>query len=123
MKAFVAITFTALLLLVTWNKLVVVMTYEVNKAYVANVLCENKDRPQLQCNGHCVLSKKLQSAEQQEDDVPPITFNTKVDVPIWIVIADDHHRSVQEGLPFQISRPWHLRDRLSTTDIFRPPQV
>src|SRR6056297_976397 len=43
-----------------------VMEYVVNYDYIANVLCENKDKPQLQCNGKCYLAKQL--AKETEDD-------------------------------------------------------
>lgn len=36
--------------------------------------CENKNRPQLHCNGRCQLMKKMQQKEkqQQENSKPPI---------------------------------------------------
>jgi hypothetical protein len=40
--------------------------FVLNNEYVAKVLCENKNRPQLHCNGQCYLAKKLKAAEQQE---------------------------------------------------------
>lgn len=38
--------------------------YQINKAYIARVLCESRDKPMLNCNGKCFLAKKLR--EQQE---------------------------------------------------------
>lgn len=40
--------------------------YIVNYDYIVNVLCENKDRPELQCDGKCYLSKML--AKEAKDD-------------------------------------------------------
>ncbi len=37
--------------------------YEYDKTFFIEVFCVNKDRPQLNCNGHCKLVKM-----QQEDD-------------------------------------------------------
>ncbi len=43
-----------------------VAEYIVNYDYIANVLCENKDKPQLNCDGKCYLAKQL--AKETEDD-------------------------------------------------------
>jgi hypothetical protein len=40
--------------------------YHINKAYIAQKLCENKDNPKLHCNGHCYLTKQLKAAEEGE---------------------------------------------------------
>lgn len=37
-----------------------------NRSYIAKELCENRSRPELNCNGKCVLKKKLQAAEEKE---------------------------------------------------------
>ena len=40
--------------------------YHVNKEYIAQKLCENRNNPAIHCNGHCYLSKQLNKAEQNE---------------------------------------------------------
>ena len=40
--------------------------YHLNKTYIANQLCINKNNPSLHCNGHCYLSKQLKKAEEGE---------------------------------------------------------
>lgn len=39
------------------------MHYWFNYTYYSEVLCENKDKPEMHCNGSCALSKKLAKAE------------------------------------------------------------
>jgi hypothetical protein len=39
--------------------------YVLNQEYIAEFLCINKDKPQLQCNGKCHLVKELE--KQQEN--------------------------------------------------------
>ncbi len=48
-------------------KLGIVAWYQVNKQYVATVLCENKAKPQLKCNGKCYLKKQLAKADEKSD--------------------------------------------------------
>jgi hypothetical protein len=40
------------------------LAYWANKEYIASKLCENKDRPEMKCEGKCHLTKKVK--EQQE---------------------------------------------------------
>ncbi|OSZ79595.1 hypothetical protein CAP35_15500 [Chitinophagaceae bacterium IBVUCB1] len=56
-------------------KLGIVAWYEANKTYVANVLCENKARPQMKCNGKCYLRKQLNKTEntQQENQIKKVS--------------------------------------------------
>jgi len=42
-----------------------ILEYVANYDYIVEVLCENRDRPQLNCDGKCYLAKQL--AEQQKD--------------------------------------------------------
>lgn len=45
-----------------------VLDYVVNYEYISKVLCENKDKPKLKCNGKCHLMKEL--AKQAESEKP-----------------------------------------------------
>lgn len=40
--------------------------YHLNRQYISQQLCENRNNPQMHCNGHCYLSKQLKKAEQGE---------------------------------------------------------
>ena len=40
--------------------------YAINYDYISKVLCINKDKPELNCNGKCQLMKELK--QQEEDD-------------------------------------------------------
>jgi hypothetical protein len=40
--------------------------FELNKKYIVAKLCENRDRPWMQCQGKCILAKKLKAAQEKE---------------------------------------------------------
>ncbi len=40
--------------------------YMLNQGYIANFLCINKDKPELQCNGKCHLVKQLEKQQENE---------------------------------------------------------
>ena len=44
--------------LVTW--------FEVNRDYIAEVLCVNKKKPEMHCNGQCYLKKQMKKAEEKQ---------------------------------------------------------
>ncbi len=46
-----------------------VMDYFINYDYIANELCENKEKPELHCNGKCHLMKELAKASEEEKPV------------------------------------------------------
>ncbi len=62
MKKFVIILVLAIIL----KPVLPVLDYIVNYQYIATVLCENKDKPQLNCCGKCHLKKELAKASEGE---------------------------------------------------------
>ncbi|WP_343487255.1 hypothetical protein [Allomuricauda sp. d1] len=44
--------------------------YIINYDYIVTNLCENRDRPQLQCDGKCYLAKMLAEESGQQQDNP-----------------------------------------------------
>ena len=64
--------------LVAWFRPIMpFVEYEINKKYISEVLCENKDKPKMKCNGKCHLKKQLKIAndEPEEQSSPVPTFS------------------------------------------------
>lgn len=66
---------TALILAVFYGctvmkPIVTVMDYTVHYGTYANELCENKDKPQLHCNGTCQLMQKLKAMGEAREETP-----------------------------------------------------
>jgi hypothetical protein len=49
-----------------FSRIFVYAGFELNRSYIAKELCENRNKPELHCNGKCFLKKKLQAAEEKE---------------------------------------------------------
>jgi len=65
MKRIIIIFFWILgILASTTINFVVIADFALRYAHYANEKCENKDKPEMHCNGNCQLSKKL---EKQSD--------------------------------------------------------
>jgi hypothetical protein len=43
------------------------LEYTINKDFIAKVLCINKDKPELKCNGKCHLTKQLKKASDTNE--------------------------------------------------------
>ncbi|MCE7062219.1 hypothetical protein [Dyadobacter sp. CY343] len=54
-------------ILPTFSQWGTIAYYHVNKDYITRVLCENRDKPQLHCEGHCYLAKRLKAQEEKKD--------------------------------------------------------
>ncbi len=52
-----------------------VVDYIVNYEYISKVLCINKAKPKLNCNGKCHLMKELAKTSESET---PISSNKKI---------------------------------------------
>ncbi len=61
-------------------KLGILTWYELNKEYVANKLCENRNKPQLKCNGKCYLKKQLNKADVNSDSNKSSTSSDRNDL-------------------------------------------
>jgi hypothetical protein len=59
-----------------------VLSWKINQTYIAKNICENRYKPQLNCNGKCILAKKLsqqnsqQTQKQSNSEFPQLQFQT-----------------------------------------------
>ena len=96
--------------------------YFINKSYIAKVLCINKEKPKLRCNGKCYLTKQLKEQQKQDQQIP-VAKKSKIEVqwfsllePIKINI-DNQDSSNNYGVTvfLQLSSYPH--------SVFRPPII
>ena len=74
---FLLLTVTPLLL-----RFSIMTNYLVQYNYYAEVLCENQDKPEMECNGKCALMQELDKAEDGNSDQAPSFPNLKtLEVP------------------------------------------
>lgn len=66
LKRFIAFLLILTLISAHFSKLYVFAGFELNRNYIAEKLCINKNRPELNCHGKCFLMKKLAEAEKKQ---------------------------------------------------------
>jgi len=67
-------------------KLGVITYFNLNREYIAEVLCINKEEPMAECHGQCFLKKNLNMNEESAADgqeVPPT--RQPVEFPLFLV--------------------------------------
>ena len=75
-----AISFYFLYLLAMVKPIVPIIDYYANYDYIANALCENRDKPYLECNGKCYLQKQLKKndfndSHEHNSTIPSISLD------------------------------------------------
>jgi len=103
-----------------FNYWVLSSSYSFNRAYISSVLCTNKDKPELHCEGKCFMDIKLKELEQknkQEQD------NLKRIVETVAPITEDLLAPVYETT-FSSAIPNYLQKNPINTaiSIFHPPK-
>ena len=65
-RSVIAIVLIFSVTLANFTKLFIYAGFELNHEYIVTELCENRDMPELNCDGQCYLSKKLKQAAEKE---------------------------------------------------------
>nr|WP_262916178.1 hypothetical protein [Flavobacterium algicola] len=101
-----------------------VLDYIVNYDYISQVLCENKAKPELHCNGKCHLMKELAKASDENKDK---TSDKKQSVKLIgeLFFEDVNAFSINTFAIDQINKDtfsYHnLYSYLDTSLVFHPP--
>ena len=59
--------------------------YLVNYDYIVTRLCENKDKPEMHCNGKCYLTKQLAKEAAGEEKNPFGNSPQKTEIPQFLI--------------------------------------
>ena len=71
MKKILTYTFILLYLTAMVKPVLPVLEYVLNQDYIAEVLCINRDKPMLNCDGKCYLAKMIKEQQEEEhQDIP-----------------------------------------------------
>lgn len=112
-----------LTLFVVFRPLVSLVEYAVNYDYIANVLCINKGKPELHCNGKCYLSKELAKTNDTDSSSLNKTKNSGqklLDIYILPEIAQVQNTEKISLFNFKFSYKKEY-SFLFLCSIFRPP--
>jgi len=116
------IAFTLLLALVSANlsRFFIYAEFELNQKFIAAKLCENRDKPEMHCNGKCYLMKKLKEAEEKEKKQEQAA--QKKGIQDFCIVNNPLVITFQ-ALKLKKQKPANLPFKLPkiSTEIFHPP--
>lgn len=96
--------------------------FALNKSFIIKELCENRNRPEMKCEGKCFLKKRLAAAEEREKKQEREALN-KATVDVFI-INEAFVFPFNYALP-NTDYPVTLAFELSefNTEILHPPSI
>jgi hypothetical protein len=103
-------------------KLGLVTYFEMNREYIATVLCINKKEPAKHCNGQCYLKKNLKKADTKED-TPVNPVREKIDLQTFVVENFTFSLEVITDSPQKNTPYLKLRTIGYHQGQYRPPSV
>lgn len=101
-----------------------VVDYVVNYDYISKVLCENKEKPELKCNGKCHLMKEI---SKQIDSEKPIHNDKKSNITLSQILFFQEIKSEEIAQIYFFNKS-SIKDNYSnfyfhsgSCSVFRPP--
>lgn len=86
MKQIISIGLILIMSAQSFYKLGVITYFQLNRDYIAEVLCINKEEPVPTCKGQCFLKKKLDVDKTADTTPTPAPAGKeKVDIPLFLV--------------------------------------
>lgn len=96
--------------------------YILNQDYIAEVLCINKGKPELQCNGKCHLVKQIEK-QQEEAPFSALSISLK-NYPIGFVsiykVIPPQEFSLNDSPDYSYLQLYHFNFKQNT---FQPPEL
>jgi hypothetical protein len=101
--------------------------YVMNYDYIVDVLCENKDKPELQCDGKCYLAQMLAQESERNEKNPFGQQQNKIELvqPIYLQPLLEHDLMAQL-VPNTKKSIAYIKTLFSSPHVLtliRPPEV
>lgn len=113
-KHLITVFFLLLWLCQLSGRYFIMFEFYLNQAYIAKNLCINRSNPQMHCNGHCQMKKKLREEDKQNQENPEHRAENKsepfvpcIDIaaiqPACVTVVNSFHTPQTIGSPVDLS--------------------
>lgn len=75
LKSLIYISFAWIVVLNSMVYSVIKVNFTINRKYIVENFCINKDKPELKCDGKCFLMQKINDEKERQESLPAFTFN------------------------------------------------
>jgi hypothetical protein len=111
-------------LLANFSRLVISVGFDLNHKYIADHLCENRNRPWLHCDGKCYFMKKIRQAEENDRRQGTKERLDQLEIVFFQSANDFRFENPASLIPIQIAftdyRYWYSNPCVK--GIFKPPR-
>ena len=101
-----------------------ILTYYIDYDYIVAELCENKDKPILECNGKCHLAKEIKKINNGLDtkkEIPPLNMKEYPVSPLFDDNIITENKEFKKNT-YSIDLYINLFNGIFIVDVFHPPQ-
>jgi hypothetical protein len=118
---------TALILLLaffamTFSRTIIITSFWARQDYITKIICENRNRPVMECWGSCYLSKKLKKEDHKDQENP----ERKVENKVESISYQENQYFTQPPVSFSKIAYKELKENIFSgfhAVLLRPPQV
>lgn len=111
-----------IVLMASVKPVVPVMAFYLNQEYISSVLCINKDRPELHCDGKCFLSEKLRAqADEEQEKGLPVT-GSGLELMVWFLPQEARSWPAPLSVPNRVPRREQILPFFWAFPLHKPPQ-
>ncbi len=99
--------------------------YYINQKYIGEELCENKDKPAMQCHGKCHLKKEIKKVTNEQDAPLFPSKNSNKERQITFLYVKNS-KAIFNGVDQLTNHYFHYKKHQSfphLIDIFNPPRA
>ncbi len=124
LRGFTAFVLCAVLAFPWVSKVAITADFVIHQDYIAQNLCENRDKPDLHCNGTCVLMQKLKLKKDTSNEPRELPKLAQTEISSFLVIDFDFAPLYNPESVIDENLPCHSKDikSLYLKDIFHPPR-
>lgn len=125
MKKILSISLVLLILLQSFSKVWIIISFRINQEYIAKVLCVNRNKPEVLCSGKCILTKQLKADEGQTGKSLPQKSKEQqettycFEVLQWLLDKPEKSAAVQKHPTFY----QHPHASAFAMSVFHPPDT
>ncbi|WP_439582464.1 hypothetical protein [Dyadobacter bucti] len=124
-KQWISLSLLSLMLVKVWVIPLLYLDFEIRRDYIVANLCENRDRPIMNCNGKCYLAKRIAALDEQEKRQAEQNYMSRL--LDHVMDQQIYYSFVPETISYKIftnpvftySSPFTAR--VAVDDIFHPP--
>jgi len=117
-----SIIFTILIIINSVRVSLTYLYYELDPIGFIEVLCENQDKPELQCNGKCHLKKVAESQDENRKTSESITNFKELILYTGTTLVYEFGTNMDEKKQNPIDYK-NLYSFIETNDCFHPPRM